>query len=116
MNLKLAVGALAVAAMFTPAIAHAQDNPSDSEQMVTGCIQKGSGADNFTLTDENGKMWVLRSKTVKFSPHVGHTVTVSGTIPQKTKDQNAAEGNTSPQNTLRVSNLKMVSETCEQNK
>jgi hypothetical protein len=119
MEMKLAMGVVAMAAMgvmASPAITHAQDNASDSTQMVTGCLQKGSNANTFTLTDENGKLWNLRSKTVQLGPHVGHTVTISGTIPQKSKDDNKAAGDSAPQNRLRVTNLKMVSESCEQNK
>ena len=115
MNLKLAFGAAALAAIsFTaaPTITHAQDNADDSTQMVTGCLKKGSG-NGFTLTDEQGKMWILHCKTVQLAPHAGHTVSITGTIPQKSKDENNTNGNTSPQNSLRVTNLKMVSETCE---
>jgi hypothetical protein len=118
MNLKLAIGAVAVAAMSmvaSPAIARAQGNPSDSTQMVTGCLQKGATANSFTLTDENGKLWDLHSKTVQLGSHVGHTVTVTGTIPQKSKDEDKSSGDTSPQNHLRVTNLKMVNESCQQN-
>lgn len=115
MNLKFAVGAVALVALSltaSPIITHAQDNPDDSTQMVTGCLKKGS-ANSFTLTDEQGKMWVLHSKTVQLAPHAGHTVSITGTIPQKSKNENNTNGNTSPQNNLRVTNLKMVSETCE---
>jgi len=115
MNLKLAIGAVALAAMSltaAPIVAHAQDNPDDSTQMVTGCLKKGAG-NSFTLTDEQGKMWVLHSRAVQLGPHVGHTVSITGTIPQKSKNVNNQEGNTSPQNNLRVTNLKMVSQICE---
>jgi hypothetical protein len=115
MTLKLVIGAVALAAMSlaaAPIVTHAQDNADDSTQMVTGCLKKGSG-NTFSMTDEQGKMWVLHSKTVQLGPHVGHTVTITGTIPQKSKDENNTDGNTSPQNNLRVTNLKMVSETCE---
>lgn len=117
MNLKLAIAALtlALAALIvTPPISRAQDNPSDSSQMITGCLQKGATANTFTLTDENGKLWDLRSKSVQLAPHIGHTVTITGTIPQKSNRENKDEGDTSPQNHLRVTNLKMVSESCQQ--
>jgi hypothetical protein len=115
MNLKLAIGAAAIAAITltaAPITTRAQDNPDDSTQMVTGCLKKGS-ATTYTLTDENGKLWVLHSKTVQLAPHTGHTVSITGTIPQKSKDDNDTNGNTAPQNNLNVTNLKMVSETCE---
>ncbi len=117
MNLKLATAAVALATMgltASPGIARAQDDASDSTQMVTGCLQKGSAANTYTLNDENGKLWDLRSKTVQLGRHVGHIVSITGTIPQKSKDENKTSGDTSPQNHLRVTSLKMVSDTCQQ--
>jgi hypothetical protein len=101
--------------MAIPGVALAQDNASDSTQTVTGCLQKGPTANNYTMTDENGKLWDLHSKTVQLGPHIGHTVTVTGTIPQKSKGNgNDTSGDTSPQNHLRVTSLKMVSDSCQQ--
>jgi|ERR1700683_1113234 len=117
MNLKLAIAAVTLATtglMASPGIARAQDDASDSTQMVTGCLQKGAAANTYTLDDENGKLWDLRSKTVQLGPHVGHTVSITGTIPQKSKDENQTSGDTSPQNDLRVTSLTMISDTCQQ--
>jgi hypothetical protein len=85
-----------VATILSSGIALAQDNPDDSMQTVTGCLRKGVTAKVYALMDENGKLWNLQSKNVSFAPHVGHTVTLSGTIPQKSKDSD----DTSPQNRL----------------
>jgi hypothetical protein len=118
MNVKLAIAAATMATMSwmaSPAITHAQDNPDDSSQTVTGCLKKGPTANTYSLNDENGKLWDVHSKTIPFAKHVGHTVTLTGTIPQKSNDQNKSDGDTAPQNRLRVTNLKMVSETCQQN-
>jgi hypothetical protein len=116
MRLKIAMGSmafvLAVVLMTAPNLALAQDNADDSMQMVTGCLQKGPGANRYSLTDENGKLWDVHSTTVQFGPHVGHTVTVTGTIPQKEKNDGTAP-DTSPQNHLNVTDLKMVSERCQ---
>jgi hypothetical protein len=76
-----------VATILSSGIALAQDNPDDSMQTVTGCLRKGVTAKVYALMDENGKLWNLQSKNVSFAPHVGHTVTLSGTIPQKSKDR-----------------------------
>jgi hypothetical protein len=63
------------------------------------------------LTDENSKLWDLRSETFRLGPHVGHTVAVTGNIPkQPTNDSHA---NTSPQNHLVESNLKMLRDNCK---
>ena len=71
----------------------------------------GVALNRYRLIDENGKLWDLRSKNVSFAPHVGHTVTVSGTIPQKSKNSDPSD--TSPQNNLNVTELDMVSDTCQ---
>jgi hypothetical protein len=55
-------------------------------------------------------MWDLRSKTVPLGQHVGHTVTVSGTIPKESNDSS----DTAPQNHLLVAKLDMVRDSCQQ--
>ena len=101
---------LTLAMIASTAYALAQDNPDDATQRVTGCLKKNT-ANVYVLMDENGKLWDLHSKNVSFAQHVGHTVTVSGTIPQKSKDN---PDDTSPQNHLIVTKLDMVSDTCKQ--
>jgi hypothetical protein len=113
MKLKLEVVILFLAMITAPGLALAQDNPDDSTQRVTGCVRKGAAANLYRLMDENGKLWNLQSKTVSFAPHVGHMVTVSGTIPQKSKDSDSSD-DASPQNRLVVTKLDMVSDTCKQ--
>jgi hypothetical protein len=90
---------------------------------VTGCLQKGDSADEFAITGENGKTWELRSRTVKLAEHVGHTVTITGVRHHETKAEEAKEAKTETKESkeaeakeagdLRVSNLKMVSDTCK---
>jgi hypothetical protein len=116
MNLKLAIGMLAIATMAVPGIALTQDNqPStdDSTHTATGCLGKSSAANIYMLTDEEGKLWDLRSNTVPLGRHVGHTVTVTGAIPKEPKG-GASSGDTSPQNHLLVTSLKMVRDNCRQ--
>jgi len=119
MKPKLAVVILAIAvsggATKMPAggVAIAQSG-SDSTDLktytATGCLQKNSVTNVYTITDENGKLWDLRSDTVSLNAHVGHTVTVSGTIPQPPKNST----DTSPQNHLLVTKLDMVRDSCKQ--
>ena len=72
---------------------------------------KISTANIYTLTDEDGKPWDLRSKTISLGPHVRHTVTVTGTIPKNSKG-NGSSVDTAPQNHLLVMSLKMVRDNC----
>ena len=112
MKTQLRITLVAIVIASGLGIAVAQDNPDDSTQRVTGCVKKGPEANHYRLLDDNGKLWKLQSKNVSFAPHVGHWVTVSGTIPQKSNNDNDKAGDTSPQNDLVVTKLDMVRDTC----
>jgi hypothetical protein len=102
----------AVVIIATLGVGFAQDNPDDSMQRVTGCVRKAPEANHYRLLDDNGKLWNPQSKNVRFAPHVGHLVAVSGTIPQKSNNDNDKAGDTSPQNDLVVTKVDMVRDTC----
>src|SRR5687767_2965062 len=53
---------------------------SNAAKPITGCIQKGASADEFTLQAKDGNTYKLQSTTTKLDPHVGHTVTVMGSM------------------------------------
>src|SRR5215472_8662107 len=55
-----------------------KSNNKNGNVTVTGCLQKGDEADEFALTGDDGKLYDLRSSSVKLGEHVGHKVTVSG--------------------------------------
>jgi hypothetical protein len=114
MKNQLKIAMLAVAIITILGIANAQDNPDDSMQRVTGCLRKEANTKRYRLMDENGKLWNLQSKNVSFAPHLGHMVTVSGSIPQKSSNDNDKAGDTSPQNDLVVTKLDMVRDSCKQ--
>ena len=113
--------AVALQAQETPAPATTA-KPMHAKTAVTGCLQKGDEADEFAITGEDGKTWELRSKTVKLAEHVGHTVTVTGVRHHETKAEEAKEEKTEGKESkeaeakeagdLRVTGLKMVSESC----
>ena len=106
----LAPGILLLTALIAlPAAARAQENTDESPHHVTGCLRQGAAANIYTLTDEDGKTWDLRSRTVALAPHVGHTVTATGTIPKSDK---SSDDNT-PQNHLVVTAVKMVRNSCK---
>ena len=109
MNLKLTIGILTIAMMAIPGIAVTQETDG-STHTATGCLGKSPTANIYMLTDEDGKQWDLRSKIVPLGPHVGHTVTVTGTIPKDSK----GSADTAPQNHLLVTKLDMVRDSCKQ--
>ena len=89
---------------------------------VTGCLQKGDEPGEFSITGEDGKTWGLRSSNVKLEEHVGHKVTVTGSVHHESKTHEKAEEKKEGQmekaagkeeyRDLRVTSLKMVSDTC----
>src|SRR4029077_13590113 len=75
------------------------------------------------LKAEDGGTWELHSKTVKLSPHTGHTVTVTGRVrnadmhgaKEEAKDEMKEHGvdkHSTEHGHLNVTNLSMVSESC----
>src|SRR5258706_4579368 len=71
---SLVLGLYVTAAGFTQATA------TSGKATVTGCLQKGDEADEFSITGEDGKTYGLRSSAVDLSKHLGHKLTVTGTL------------------------------------
>ena len=96
-----------------------KDGKEGGSKTVTGCLQKGDEADEFSLTGDDGKLYDLRSSSVKLSEHVGHKVTVSGSFKPEggEKDEDEAkenkEGGKKEAGDINVTKLKMVSESCK---
>ena len=106
-----AISVLAIAA-------GAQKNSTNNgNRTVTGCLQKGDEADEFSLTGDDGKLYDLRSNSVKLADHVGHKVTVSGKFKaeadEKGEEKEAKEGGKKEAGDITVSTLKMVSSSCQ---
>ena len=107
----------ALEAYVTPS-ASAQEK-AGSKTSVTGCLQKGDEAGEYSITGEDGKTYGLRSKTVKLSQHLGHKVTITGTLRPESaekKEGEAAEHETKESQEagdIRVTDLKMVSDKCQ---
>ncbi|HEY1732014.1 MAG TPA: hypothetical protein VGG15_09700 [Terriglobales bacterium] len=118
-NFKKLAFFLAPLALFTllPMLASAQDAGSKT-MTVTGCMKQGSDANGYYLMGQDGKMYELWGKNL--GEHMGHTVTVTGTqtklssaMEQKKEATEKTEAGSAPVMDLKVSSLKMVSETCK---
>src|SRR5215471_17257331 len=59
--------------------ARAQEKKGD-KVTVTGCLVKGDEAREYSITGDDGKTYGLRSSTVKLADHLGHKVTIEGTV------------------------------------
>jgi len=89
-------------------------------QTVTGCLQKGGEPVGFFIISKDGTHWELYpGEKVSLADHVGHTITVTGSIVKRTPSQEEKsqpyekkEMGAGAHHDLQVSGLKMISETC----
>jgi hypothetical protein len=111
----------------TAGTVRAQENKKPTHQKartLTGCLEKGDDANEFTFTARDGGKWDLKSDSVKLAPHVGHTVTITGVVTnagahgakedvkQEAKEHGIAKNSTETGD-LTVTTLKMVSDSCQ---
>ena len=105
-----------------PVLLSAQDNMgmSGAKQTMsaTGCLKQGSHPDGFYLMGQDGKMYELMGSGL--AAHVNHTVTVTGhqitlshAQEEKKEATEKAEAGDKPYVDMKVSSVKMVSETCQ---
>lgn len=127
MKMKLHVALAAFVLVSGVGIAHAQDQKETTHKKVRtikGCLTKADDPKEFNLTGTDGSTWELKSDSVKFAPHVGHTVTVTGVVSnaalhgtkEDIKDEAREHGvdkNSTEHGHMTVTGLKMVSESCE---
>lgn len=108
---------------FAVSWGHAQEKSKSDVRTITGCLTKGDSASEFNLTGDDGSTWEVRSGAVDLARHVGHTVTATGVVSnsgmhnmkEDTKDMAKDSGmkkNNSEHGHLKITDLKMVSETC----
>lgn len=92
---------------------------------ITGCLQKSDDPNEFLLKGNDGSSWEVRSDTVALADHVGHTVSATGVVSNKTahnlkedtKDMAHDAGmkkNNAEHGHLRITDLQMVSSSCSQ--
>jgi hypothetical protein len=112
---------LALAAYVTP-IVSAQEKSAggkSGKSSVTGCLQKGDEPGEYSITGKDGKTYELHSKTVKMSEHLGHKVTVTGSLRPESAEKEKGEAEEHEEKEaaeagdIRVTDLKMVSDKCQ---
>lgn len=118
-TLSLALPAFVLAlGLYAVPTAGTQEASASGKSTVTGCLQKGDEAGEYSITGHDGKTYGLRSKSVNLSKHLGHKVTVTGTLKPESEEHEKDEAKENSQKEgaeagdIRVSSLKMVSETC----
>jgi hypothetical protein len=113
----LVASGLVLSPIFT-AQAAGQEKSADVRS-ITGCLSKADSAKEFEITGEDGSTWEVTSATVKLSPHLGHTVTVTGRVwhpdmhGAKEKAKEAVDADAKEHGHLKVTKVSMVSESCK---
>jgi UDP-N-acetylmuramyl tripeptide synthase len=95
-----------------------QAKTTGGKTTVTGCSQKGDEANEFSVTGEDGKTYGLRSSAVDLSKHLGHKVSVTGTLKAESSEREKEESEehekkgATEAGDIHVTSLKMVSDSC----
>jgi hypothetical protein len=123
MKNKWPIRLFALSCLAISPVVIAQDSPKQDKsadvRSITGCLSKGDSANEFAVTTGDGGKWEVRSKTVKLSPHVGHTVTVTGEVwhpdmhGTKEKAKEAVDPDAKEHGHLKVTKVEMVSDSCK---
>lgn len=105
-----------------PGTYQSQDHSAKS---ITGCLQTGDKAGEYSINEANGNVWTVKSKKLDLSQHVGQQVRVTGRWADeqttetpdrpgaKQVDSSGAEApSATATNRLDVKSLKMISQSC----
>ncbi len=112
----------------TAGLATAQDTTSTTHnktRTLTGCLQKGDDANEYRLTTAKGSTWELKSNGHKLATHVGHAVTITGTVSNAEMHgvkedakveakEHGMDQDSTEHGHMTVKNVKMVSASCKQ--
>ena len=128
MKIKIAMGVVVFFMLMGAAgLATAQEAKKTTHRKtrtLTGCLQKAGDANDYNLTTKGGGTWEVKSDSVKLAPHVGHTVTLTGVVPNATlhglkedvkgeAKEHGVDKDSTEHGHLTVTNAKMVSDSCQ---
>lgn len=83
----------------------APNTSNPNVRTLSGCLQQGAGANEYTLYGYNANSWELVSNSVDLAAHVGQVVEVAY-VPRRTNGSNGAS------RPFIVTDLVMVSSSC----
>src|SRR4029077_7024501 len=100
-----------------------QNETSDKSakvRKITGCVTKGDSENEYQITTAGGNTWEVKTNdAVDLGGHVGHTVTLTGTVNNadlhgaKEKAKEKTMDNPNEHGHLTPTAMKMVSEGCK---
>lgn len=119
-SLKIRLGLVALLVCVSMLLISTAQDTNDTSKLtryVTGCLQQGHNADEYQLIAENAN-WHLRSDSFRLEDYVGQKVKVAGVVSNQPyhgmkEDLKAAvEKNPTETGVLTVTNLEIVSNSC----
>jgi hypothetical protein len=107
--------AACVVAFSLSVVAQEKEKPPAKEHSMTGCLQKGTTADTFVVTNTEPKgpklIGIVESKE-NLAPHVGHKITITGVdVPAKEAESGKIKLDKAD-HYMKRSAIKMVAATC----
>ena len=116
MKATVAMSVIACVAAFSlTAAAQDEKKPPAKEHSMTGCVQKGTTPDSFVIANTEPKgpktIGIVESKP-NLTPHVGHTITITG-VDVAAKEAESSKKVDKAEHYMKVSDMKMVSQTCK---
>src|ERR1700674_3282194 len=126
MKVKTAMAFLALFAGVA-GLATAQETTKTTHKKTrtfTGCLQKGENANEYNFAAKGGGTWEIKSDSVKLDEHVGHTVKITGVVSNATAhgmkedakgemQEHGMDKNATERGHMTVTDLTMVSDTCQ---
>src|SRR5688572_22452560 len=104
--------AACVVAFSVAAVAQDEKKPPAKEHSMTGCLQKGSTADTFVVTNKGPKLIGIVESKDNLAPHVGHKITITG-VDVPAKEAEAAKPKPDKaDHYMKLSAVKHVTPTC----
>jgi hypothetical protein len=124
LGISLAVGALLLTCGSAAQQTTTSGKSKAQDRTITGCLSQGTGPNTFVLNGNDGSTWDVQSDTVALADHVGHTVTIKGTVTnvvmhnakEEAKDAAASAGlkkTNDEHGDLKVESVKMVNKSCK---
>ena len=112
------IATLVIACVVSVGVLAGQEKPAPAakkEHTMTGCLQKGSGADTFVMTNtaEKGpKLISIIESKAPLAAHVGHKIDITGTDVPNVEAEAMKPTPPKGDHYMRVTAVKMVSATC----
>jgi hypothetical protein len=97
------------------------NDKGSATQTITGCLEKGTETEGYYLISNGKKHWELYPESgVSLAEHVGHTVSVTGTVAHRSAEQEKVshsnekgEAGNKQHADLTVTSVKHISDTCK---